>query len=87
MQHFGKSTEAEGKEATVKLEVATWTHGFASSGGKPPKATGAVGRPGVFRLAEQRNQVSPRRCKPQINMVLFSMNWLTQAEALQLRVT
>lgn len=81
------SIEAEVKEATVNVEVATWTHGFANSGSKPSEATGTVGRPTVFRLAEQRNQVSPRRCKPQINMVLFSMNWLTQAKALELRVT
>lgn len=40
-----------------------------------------------FRLTEQRNQVPPLCCKTQINMVLFSMNWLTQAEALELRVT
>lgn len=77
----------KGLSGTVKLWVATWTRCFANSSSKPPKATGAVGRAGIFRLTEQRNQDSPLRCKPQINMVLFSMNWLTQAEALELRVT
>lgn len=47
----------------------------------------AVGHHSIFRLTEQRNQVTQLRCKPQINMVLFSMNWLTQAEAVELRVT
>lgn len=48
-------------------------------------STSAVGHRIVFRLTEQRNQVTQLRRKAQINMVLFSMNWLTQAEAAELK--
>lgn len=49
------------------------------------KSTRAVGRCIVFRLTEQRNQLSQLRGKAQINTVLFSMNWLTQAQAAELK--
>lgn len=52
---------------------------------QPTKSTSAVGHRIVFRLTEQRNQVTQLPGKAQINMVLFSMNWLTQAQAVELK--
>lgn len=70
-----------------------WTHHILRNSDKhrqrpcprPTKSTSAVGHRIVFRLTEQRNQVTQLRGKAQINMVLFSMNWLTQAQAVELK--
>lgn len=65
---------------TKKQENLRWKHEHIVLGTvttQKPRAMSAVGHHSIFRLTEQRNQVTQLHCKPQINMVLFSMNWLT----------